>query len=536
MSSNKREGGRGPAWIQGVVIGIALCGPFATIGWAQERPTDRLNDEIRRLEARQEEMRRQITELSAQLEEQQRRTEAPERTEEQLNALRLLHELDTRRVDHVLTGVDPEESGFLSAGLFGGKFRLDMSGYLKIDTNWANQQLQDGDLLFTARANQTPLDNHQFTISPRETRFSITVQGPPILGAQSGAKIEMDFFGDVGGLDAGANIAQPEPVLRAGFFNLLWSNEDRSRTTQILVGQDFVPFGNWFPHLTTFAKGIDVGTYFLLAPQIKAIQSWKFGSDKGQEFRVSGAVARSISGTFGLAGDLNTGNNFIGIGEQSGLPQFHLALLYSNDVMGRAPFWGVPTPLTLSVSGTYGQERLINFGGGINEEDFDKWGADLKFFVPVIGSSDGRPGGTLSLKGYAAVQENLNEGLGNGLTGIVVNRFVQGQPQDPEEDLESSFAVAGWTELTYYLTDTTYLHGMWGRLANDRFAGVVEGFAFPTLRGPSGVLDNQRFTVSLKQQFQNLLIGLDVSRVETDFMNGERGEVDNVLLGFYYFF
>lgn len=127
-----------------------------------------------------------------------------------------------------------------------------------------------------------------------------------------------------------------------------------------------------------------------------------------------------------------------------------------------------------------------------NTRDFRKWGVDAKLFVPIIGSRNGQPRGTLSLKAYGTIQQNLDEGLGNGLTGIVLRRGG-----DPAKigDLKSVYGRAGWAELTYHVTNTTYVHGMIGRLRNDRFDGVVEGFAFPTTAGFSGVRENTRYTL-----------------------------------------
>ncbi len=514
----------------GMVLLLAvLCGVTEPVA-AQVSDTGAVAAELARLREIQAVQQRLLVSLMGELSASR---PASRRTQAELDALAVLHELDTRRADHASPAPE-KESGFLSSGLFGGKFRLDLSGYLKFDANWADQQLQDGDLLFLARGRQTPLDNPQFTVSGRESRFALTIQGPPALGAQTGGKFELDFFGGVGGLNQGANSAQPEPALRSAFFSLIWARPDGRRATELLIGQDFVPFGNWFPHLTTFAKGVDVGTYFLLAPQARLIQRWRSQASGGQELRLSAAVARSISGVFGIAGDLNTGNNFVGIAEQRGLPEFHASVLYANDALGRAPFWGVPTPLTLSVSGVYGEERLVDFGGQPgNTRDFRKWGIDAKLFVPIVGSRDGRPGGTLSLKAYATFQQNLDEGLGNGLTGIVLRRG--GNPAEIG-DLGSVRGRAGWAELTYYPTQTTYLHAMVGRLRNDRFDGVVEGFAFPTAAGFSGVRENTRYTVSLKQQVQNILVGLDYSQILTEFMNGQTGRINNVLLGTYFFF
>lgn len=505
---------------------------------AQARDSTGIAAELARLRQMQQEQQRQLDslarELSAARGDGTPATEARARQEARLRALEVLHELDTRRVDHMMAAQDPEESGFLSSGLFGGKFRIDLSGYLKFDTNWADQQLQDGDLLFMARGRNTPLDNSQFTISGRESRIAVAIQGPPVLGAQTGGKIELDFFGGVGGLNGGANSAQPEPALRSAFMSFIWARPDGRKATEVLVGQDFVPFGNWFPHLTTFAKGVDVGTYFLLAPQVRLIQRWRFGAKAGQELRFSAAVARSISGVFGLAGDLNTGNNFVGIAEQRGLPEFHGSILYANDGLGRAPFWGVPTPLTLSFSGVYGEERLLGFAGQPgSRRDFRKWGVDAKLFVPIIGSRNGKPRGTLSLKAYGTLQQNLDEGLGNGLTGIVVRQ--NGNPANVN-DLRSVYGRAGWAELTWYATNTTYFHVMAGRLRNNRYDGVVEGFAFPTSTGFSGARENTRYTASVKQQVQNVLVGLDLSRIRTEFMNGQSGVIHNALFGMYYFF
>jgi len=522
-----------PFWLLGLGLLLYRPEPLA----AQNRDAAAVAVELARLRQVQEDQQRLLDSLVRELEATRAEAAVPpanQRTEAQLQALEVLHELDTRRVDHVLNAQDPEESGFLSSGLFGGKFRVDLSGYLKFDANWADQQLQDGDLLFLARGKRTPLDNSQFTISGRESRFALTIQGPPVLGAQTGGKFELDFFGGVGGLNQGANSAQPEPALRSAFFSLIWAQPDGRKATELMIGQDFVPFGNWFPHLTTFAKGVDVGTYFLLAPQAKLVQRWKFGAKGGQELRFSAAVARSISGVFGLAGDLNTGNNFVGIAEQRGLPEFHGSLLYANEGLGRAPFWGMPTPFTLSVSGVYGEERLVDFGGlPGNTRDFKKWGVDAKLFVPIIGSRNGKPRGTLSLKAYATIQQNLDEGLGNGLTGIVLR--PNGDPTNIN-DLKSARGRAGWAELTYYATNTTYFHGMIGRLRNNRFDGVVEGFAFPTATGFSGARQNTRYTLSVKQQIQNILVGVDYSHIDTDFMNGQTGGINNVLVGTYYFF
>lgn len=282
------------AWPALLVLG-GLMAPVAPLA-AQQRDSAAIAAELTRLREVQAAQQRSLDSLVRELHDARAAAAASPSaagapTGAQLHALEVLHELDTRRAEHGLDAQRPEPSGFLSSGLFGGKFRIDLSGYLKFDANWADQQLQDGDLLFLARGSRTPLDNSQFTISGRESRFALAIQGPPVLGAQTGGKFEMDFLGGVGGLNQGANSAQPEPALRSAFFSLIWSKPEGRRSTELLVGQDFVPFGNWFPHLTTFAKGVDVGTYFLLAPQARLIQRWRFGARAGQEFRVSAAVA-----------------------------------------------------------------------------------------------------------------------------------------------------------------------------------------------------------------------------------------------------
>lgn len=40
----------------------------------------------------------------------------------------------------------------------------------------------------------------------------------------------------------------------------------------------------------------------------------------------------------------------------------------------------------------------------------------------------------------------------------------------------------------------------------------------------------------MKQQIQNILVGVDYSQIVTEFVNGKGGRINNVLVGTYYFF
>lgn len=507
----------------------------------REKETELTKDRAEAERRQREEMAKQEAELAKMRAESERRrqeeaaTQEAEATSQQtlLEALQLRQELDTRLLERRIDEMGRPKTGFLSRG-FGGSFAIDVAGYIKTDINWADQELQDGDLLLFARPKGTPLDERQFTVSLRETLLAFHIQGPKILGAMTGGKISMDFFGDITGQDKGANIVQPRPNLRSAFTDFLWKSEDGRSVTDLLIGIDHTAFGNYFPELFTFAKGVDSGTFFLLAPGIRLTHLRRFG--EGQSVRVSLSALRSTSGVFGIGGGLNTGNNLIGVGEASGEPEFQGSISYSNDFLGTAPFWGIPTPFTVGISGLFGQERLVDFRGiRGNNRTFDKSGVDLKLFIPIIGSTTGDPTGTLFLKAYGTLQQNLDEGVGNGVQGIVVKKG--GNPL-AVRDFESSYAIGGWVELGYYVRRDLFVTAMFGTLNEDDNDGVIEGFAFPSPKGGfTGIKRNLRYTGGIKKYFgSNILAGVEYTRLETDFQDGVDGTTNNVLFAIYYFF
>jgi len=498
---------------------------------AQERETEETAGDAAPQDTRA--LRQAVASLQAEAEQRRKEDAATEQAVEgMLETIQLRQELDTRLLERRIDQTGRPKTGFLSRGFAGG-FAVDVSGYIKTDMNWASQELQDGDLLLFARSDNTPFDESQFSFSTRETLISLHFQGPKILGGKAGGKIEMDFFGDITGLDAGANIAQPRANLRAAFMDLMWQSEEKQSTTRFSLGLDHTPFGNYFPELFTFAKAVDSGTYFLLAPMARFTHARRF--EGGHSVRIDLAAARSTSGVFGIGGGLNTGNNLIGVGEQSGTPEFQGTISYSNDALGTAPFWGVPTPFTIGISGLFGEERLINFAGiPGNSRTFDKFGFDVKLFVPLIGSTTGDPAGTLFLKGYGSIQQNLNEGVGTGLQGIVVKEG--GNPADVG-DFESADAIGGWLELGYYLRRDLFLTTMVGTLDVDDNDGVVEGFPFPSpFGGLTSISDNLRYTAGIKKWFGNFLTGVEYTRLHTDFQDGSDGTTHNVLWATYFFF
>lgn len=289
----------------------------------------------------------------------------------------------------------------VSPGIYGkmaspvmSKFKLSIGGFVKLDYVYNSVNLGSAGgigLVATLQPNGIPKSGSaaagqdQSLFSARQSRIWFKAEGPPLLGAKTGALIETDFFGS-GGSNESANMR-----MRLAYGTLDWAN------TQLLFGQSWDLFGPAAASTVDFGQGQTAGNP--TTPRVAQLRlTQKVPLSERNSLKLMAALQNPIQ-------DTNSANGTAG--ETWGAkPNIAGQAMLVSKALGAAPgFWGLPmNSLTLGGFGLYGNEELKG-----NSRTVDSWGYGLYAFVPVLKSGDGKGRAmTASFEGQAYRAANMS--------------------------------------------------------------------------------------------------------------------------------
>ncbi|ACM20546.1 hypothetical protein Geob_2192 [Geotalea daltonii FRC-32] len=289
----------------------------------------------------------------------------------------------------------------VSPGIYGkmsspvsSKFKLSIGGFVKLDYIYNSVNLGSANTIGTVatlQPNGIPKSGSaagkqdQSLFSVRQSRLWFKADGPPLLGAKTGALIETDFFGSGGSSAESANMR-----IRLAYGTLDWTD------TQFLFGQSWDLFAPAAASTLDFGHGQTAGNPTTpRVPQLRVTR--KVTLDDRNSLKLIAALQNPIQNT-------NTANGTPG--ETWGAkPNVAGQAMFVSKALGVAPgFWGLPmNSFTAGLFGLYGNQEVAG-----NSHTVDSWGYGFYTFVPLLKSADGKSRKmTASFEGQAYTAANM---------------------------------------------------------------------------------------------------------------------------------
>jgi len=383
-----------------------------------------------------------------------------------------------------------------SVALAAAEFSL--GGFIKLDTFWDSSQEGKNMNGPIARNNDSNFHHGRLKFTAQGSRFSFTIKGPKLWGAQTTGFIEMDFDSFEEGAvtsyshtafaaaqrGAGTTASNSyTPRLRHAMFRLNWPE------TELLMGQYWSMFCEWWPEVAQDGPFQMTGIPTARLPQIRVTQKF--------------AGAWTVAGLIGEANAVANNRSFSLIdhsgGESGEMPQIQGKVAFQQDLWGKAAYYGVPTPFTAQIvaglqRNNFGHSNALavtqfgesNYNAAINAYTNNRylypWMVMGTLFVPVIPTYSANLAGTASL----STQWWIGQGAeAFGFSGIAGNLFHFSGTVDPitgntvwDQQLQSRFG--GYVQGQYYFNNQWFLTAAY---AMSRAFGVSTGQTDETAPG-----------------------------------------------------
>ncbi|MBC2594979.1 hypothetical protein H5P28_11995 [Ruficoccus amylovorans] len=255
---------------------------------------------------------------------------------------------------------------------------FEIYGYIKLDAAYDTQRVFNGDFARYVMP-RTSGDDNQLSITARQTRLGLKIQGPEWESWTPGGRIEVDFYGDY-------NSSTPLPRLRLAYAQM--ENEE----WLIRAGQDWDALSVVLPRTLNFATYANQGALWSRRPQVKA--QWNNTHENGK-LSITGAIAQAVSTDIDGGGQPD--------GSDSGVPNFEGAIAYTWNISDE---WVLMTALSgqwgqVAIDQTSGTESVFDTYAGMFTATLD-WNKQIKLLGSVwygtnLGSFNGGIGQTINL-------------------------------------------------------------------------------------------------------------------------------------------
>jgi hypothetical protein len=347
----------------------------------------------------------------------------------------------------------------------------------------------------------TPTNQGNVSMSVRQTRLGLKLEGPKVGSAKSRGQIEADFFGGFPAIGVGENFGIVR--LRLAFARLDWEK------TSLEFGQDWMVFAPNNP-VSIAAAAIPqmaaAGNPWARLPQIRLERKWASGKVLWQ-----GAVLAPGTGDSPTA----TTSPFLlqpTTGAASRVPFFQSRVAFSS-----ANWLGTKKNGSIGLSGQYGRARVANTFGN-NKVDAEGLAVDWNFPVVVRFTINGEAFAGRNLAGF---QAGVFQGFNPDFAYRSGTALVAGGPR----------AIAtrgGWTQFGFtppMFADRLILYGTFA-LDDPRDSDLV------SLNKRDWRLRNQAYAFSLIYKFSpQLSWGIEFRRFETVYLQSGKQTSNHVNLG-----
>jgi hypothetical protein len=347
----------------------------------------------------------------------------------------------------------------------------------------------------------TPTNQGNTSMSVRQTRLGLKLEGPTILQAKSRGQVEADFSGGFPAVGVGDNFGIVR--LRLAFVRLDWEK------TSVEAGQDWMVFAPNNP-VSIAAAAIPqmaaAGNPWARLPQIRVERRWASGKVLWQ-----GAVLAPSTGDSPTA---TTSPFFLQptTGAASRVPFFQSRVAFNN-----ANWLGTKKGGNIGFSGQYGRARVANTSGN-NQIDSLGVAADWNFPIVARLTVNGEAFFGRNLAGF---QAGAFQGFNPDFAYSHGTTLISGGPR-------AIGTRGGWTQLGFtppVFSDRLILYGTYG-IDDPRDSDLV------SLTKRDWRLRNEAYAFSFLYKFKpQLSWGIEFRRFDTFYLLSGKQTENHVNLG-----
>ena len=359
--------------------------------------------------------------------------------------------------------------------------RFKLYGYLKTDAAYMGARANSNDapcyMLSPSAAGVFKHDG-QFSMTARQSRLGLFIDGPKVEGWDVRGRIEADFYN---GVNAEVDETRTTPRLRLAYIEI------SKPETLIRVGEDWDVAAPLNPDTINYGILNYGGNLGYRRVQARLTQRIALDAEKKYLWIVEGSINRPQ----GEGGGTDEGVD-------SGLP-----LLEGRTAL-RFPGW-TKQPIEVGLSGSWSKEEYDS--ATVNAvHSFASWSANADWSVPLTEQ--------WSWKGEFFTGRNLDQLMGG------INQGVNGALWRGIRD------TGGWTQLSFSPTDKWTFNGGIG------IDNPCDGDLSATMRSYNHIIyANVIYKIS-----KQLQVGLEVSDLKTDYIQQRTGEALRVQGAVWYYF
>ena len=346
-------------------------------------------------------------------------------------------------------------------------------GYIKFDMAYDSTRTSGTDApAFVLSETEGYEDDQHLSMTVRQTRIGMDVFGPEIEGAKSSGKIEIDFY------DSATVENKAAPMLRQAYWILQYP------TWNVLAGQTWEVFSPAFPNMINYPYLALQGNPGYREPLIRYERTDKVFNETVLQTDL--ALARGIGANIRSASSLDDEDS----DEAWPNIQARVGVKVPTNVGKTDKTPG--KPFIIGLSGELGQEELDGATSGEGAE-YMTYAANIDWSVPVCTklSFNGEVWGGRNLDGFMG-------GIGQGINTTL------GKPID---------AYGGWSQLSYaHNAKWTFSLG-----------GGIDDPANDDLSAAMRSCNSTVFTNAMYKLNDRTLVGVEVSRMQTDYVDSEDG-------------
>ncbi len=346
-------------------------------------------------------------------------------------------------------------------------------------------------------------ENGRMNFNARQSRFGFKMVGDTFSGWTTGGRMEFDMYG------GGGNHHSELPRMRIGEIYLTKGN------TKITIGKGWAMFGTRHaPYVENF--GSIIGDGFRRALRIDIAQKFPSGDNTfGVELMVM--TYDSAYDSDDPASGFNT--------ENLGFPYTSIELSLISKALGYAG----AKPLGIWLQGIYGNmaqpDDIYKDGTKVESgRDYDVYGIELDWYVPVISNKDRKKAGTLAFAGKAWYGQALDNAASLTLGYDAITK--------PDGSIDEVEGYGGWVGLTYYICENVWTSIYYGYEAiddKDYYPGAM-------------VNDGQEITANIFwKPARSILFGIEYAWIQNNYVDkdaygNDDNDLNSIALVAYYFF
>ncbi len=379
-------------------------------------------------------------------------------------------------------------------------------GYVKFRASYEDKSASImGGMINTRRVpwdNTTKGENDRLYFNARQTRFGWMMYGDSFYGWKTSGRMEFDMYG--GGHDHHGEV----PRMRIGKLYLTKGN------TKITMGKGWALFGiHHGPMVENFMT--IVGNGFRRALMIDILQKFPMSKNTfGAELNVMTYDDDPKGAGF------NT--------ENLGFPYTSVELSLISKTLGYAG----GKPLGLWLQGIYGNMAEPNdiYKNGIkvrSGDDYDVWGVDLDWYIPIISSKDrGKKAGNLAFSGKAY----YGQALGNAAERCLLYTFARKK----DGSIDEVKGYGGWIGLSYWVTNHVWFDVYGGYAAIDDKNDWIGADTW--VNNASAIIANVWWRPARSIMFGLEYLWAKNEFIKTDAYGNDDAKLNAITFSAYYFF